>query len=218
MRQIKYIILFLCTFLSLNVYANACSYQEQTILNNDFSNVKITYEIVNDNKINILIYNITENIYFTFTNPDTSEEENIYYVNTNNGKYVIERTAEMLEEYSFKIRSNISSCFGKVLTTKNIIKPKYNEYHTLEICKNKQLTNHSYCQKFITSDINKSQNEVIKTLEEYQQVKVEKITTKKVIEENNIDVKKVVTYSSIGLLVVAVIVILLLIKKKRGEL
>lgn len=218
MRHIKYIILLLYSIIGLNVYANACSYQEQTILNNDFSNVKITYEIVNDNKINILIYNITDNIYISFKEPNAREEENVFYVNTNNGKYVIEKTAEILEEYSFKIRSNISSCYGKILTTKNIIKPKYNEYHTLEICKNKQLTNHSYCQKFITSDINKSQNEVIKTLEEYQQVRVEKITTKKVIEESNIDIKKVITYSSIGLLVIASVVILILIKKKRGEL
>lgn len=217
MRYIKYIMLLIYAILSLNVYADACSYKEQTILNNDFSNVKITYEIVNDNKINILIYNITENIYFTFTNPDTSEEESIYYVNTNNGKYVIERTAETLEEYNLKIRSNISSCYGKILTTKKIIKPKYNEYHTLEICENEKLANHSYCQKFITTEINKTESEVIKTLKDYLQVRVDKITTQKV-EEQSIDIKKVVTYSSIGLLVVVIIVILLLIKKKRGEL
>lgn len=214
----KYIILFICITLSVNVYANACSSKEQTILNTDFSNVKITYEIENDNKVNLLIYNVTENIYISYTNPETNLEEKIYYHNTKDGKYDIERNANDIENYSFKIHSNISSCYGKLLTTKNIIKPKINEYHNLEICKNNKVKNHSYCQKFITKEINKTENEVIKTLEDYIEVRVGKITTKKKEEETKIYTKKRLTYSIVGVLIIAVISILLLINKKRGEL
>lgn len=218
MRPTKYILVLLSLVFSLTVHADTCSYKEQTILNNDFSNVKITYEVVNDNNINILIYNITENIYISYTNPDTNEESTIYYLDTNNGKYIISRNANNIEEYKFQLRSNISSCYGNILTTKNIIKPKYNEYSTLSICDNEKLINHSYCQKFITADIKKSESEVIKTLQEFIEVRVGKITTKQVVEEKGIDIKTVVTYSSVGLIVVVAIVILLLIKKKRGEL
>ena len=217
MRHIKYLFL-LVVFLSLPVYADTCSYKEQMILNNDFSNVKITYEVVNDNSINILIYNITENIYLSFADPETKEENVIYYSNTANGKYSISRDLSNIEEYKFQIRSNISSCYGNVLTTKNIIKPKYNEFSTLSICDNEKLINHSYCQKFITADINKSESEVIKILQEFIDVRVGQMTTKPIHQEKEIDIKKVITYSSVGLIVVGAIVILLLIKKKRGEL
>lgn len=216
MRYIKYILITFCMFV-LNVYADTCSYQEQSILNNDFSNVKITYEIINDNQINLLIYNITENIYFTYFNYDNASEENIYSIDTTKGKYIIERTTLELEEYNFQIKSNLPNCYGNILTTKKIIKPKYNEFHKLEICQNEKLKNHSYCQKFITQNIEKNEKEVIKTLEEFLSVKVEGIPTTKVVQEKN-NMKEIITYSVVGLIAIIIIVILLLIKKKRGEL
>lgn len=218
MKYIRYIFIFVICIISFTVYADTCSYKEQTILNNDFSNVKITYEVVNDEEIDILIYNLTDNIYVSYNEPLSKEEKSIYYYNTDNGKYVIKRDTSNIEEYQFKIRSNISSCYGNILTTKNIIKPKYNEYSTLSICDNEKLKNHSYCQKYITSNINKSESEVISSLEEFLSVRVGQMTTIPTKEENKVDIKTIVTYSSISLIVIVLVVILLLIKKKRGEL
>lgn len=217
MKIIKTIILFLTLTFTLKVSASACSYKEQTILNNDFSNMKITYEIIDDNEINILIYNLTRNLYLTFVNQDNKVEQKIYYSDTTNGKYIIKRDASKLEEYEFKVRSNLSNCYGKILTTKKIIKPKYNEFYTLEICNNEKLVNHSYCQKFITKNINKTESEVKKTLEDFLKVHVDVITTKKPIEENQ-SIKEIIKYSLIFLIAVGVVAVLLLIKKKRGEL
>ena len=216
MKYIKYILLIIITCVFSNVYANTCSYKEQTILNNDLVNVKVLYEIVNDREINILIYNITENIYITFTDVN-NKKETIYFSNTDNGKYILKRNADNLEEYEFQIRSNLTACYGNILTTKKIVKPKYNEYHELEICNNEKLANHSYCQKFITREINKTEDEVIKILEEFLAVKVEKITTNK-IEENEINIKTIITYTSLVLTIGIILIIFLLIKKKRGEL
>lgn len=216
MKYIKYILLIIITCVFSNVYANTCSYKEQTILNNDLVNVKVLYEIVNDREINILIYNITENIYITFTDVN-NKKETIYFSNTDNGKYILKRNAVNLEEYEFQIRSNLTACYGNILTTKKIVKPKYNEYHELEICNNEKLANHSYCQKFVTREINKTEDEVIKILEEFLAVKVEKITTNK-IEENEINIKNIITYTSLVLIIGIILVIFLLIKKKRGEL
>lgn len=217
MGLIKKIILFITLTISLNVKAATCSYKDQTILNNDFSNVKITYEIINDNEIDILIYNLTENIYLTFINPDSKIEKSIYYSDTNNGKYTIKRNTNYLENFSFKVRSNFSDCYGNILTTKNIIKPKYNEFHKLEICENKKLVNHSYCQKFITKEITVSKSEVVKTLEDFLKVHVDVITTEAQEKENNY-LNTTIKYILISLSVIVVVVILLLIKKKRGEL
>lgn len=219
MKYVKYILLFAIAFflLRLNSYANTCSYKEQTTLNNDLANIKVTYEVVSNNEINILIYNITNNVYISYTNPETKEENVVYYNNTNNGKYIINKNSKNIEEYNFKIRSNISSCYGNIISTKKIIKPKYNNFYTLEICKEKGLENHSYCQEFITQEINKTEEEVEKTLRDFLSAKVDVITTTKV-SEKSFDVKKVITYSISGLLIVAIIITILLIKKKRSEL
>ena len=217
MRYIKHLILFVYITLSIDVLAATCSYKDQTILNNDFSNIKITYEVINDNEINILIYNLTENIYLTFQNPDTNTEQSVYYSDTTNGKYIIKRNTSNLEEYSFKVRSNMSDCYGNILTTKNIIKPKYNEFHTLEICDNKKLKNHSYCQKFITKEINVSKSEVIKVLEDFLKVHVDVITTE-MPKEEGIEITTIVKYSLIGIITIGIIIAIIVIIKKRGEL
>lgn len=220
MKGIKYCILSLLTFIvfSFTVSADTCSYKEQTILNSDLSNIKIIYEILNQNKINIIIYNITNNLMIEYTNPETEESITISYSDTNNGKYIIERNANSVEEYQFQIRSNISACYGNVLSTKKIIKPKYNSFSKLSICSDSNLKNHSYCQEFITQDINKSREEVETTLKEYLQVKVKNQTTKAIEKTNYFDAKHIIAYSAGLLILTAIIVIILLIKKKRSEL
>ena len=217
MRLLKTIVLLLLLVASVNVNANTCSYKEQTILNNDFSNLKITYEVLSDNEINILIYNISENLYITFVNHDTNLEESIYYSDTTNGRYSFIRNTNEIEEYQFKVRANMSNCYGNILTTKKIIKPKYNNYSNLEICKNEKLSNHSYCQKFITKEIKISEEEVKKTLEDFVDVHVG-VAIVDTPEKNKIPLSTIIKYSLIGLGVAAIITILLLIKKKRGEL
>lgn len=219
MKYIKYILLFIFTyiFFNLNVFANACSYKEQVLLNNDLSNIKISYEIVNNNIVNILIYNITENVYVSFVDQDTNLEKNIYYTDTNNGKYIIQRDTSNLEQYKFQIRSHISTCYGNILSTKVIIKPKYNIYHKLEICKSEELQNHSLCQEFTTVEITKTENEVIKILEEFLNNKVKVITTENK-EAKTIDIKTVITFSALGVVVIGIIVTIVVIIKKRGEL
>ena len=164
MNQLKYLAVLVISILTLNVHANTCSYKEQSTLNNDFSHVKIIYEMIDDDTIDIIIYNITENIFVSYKNFDTGITDSIYYYDTENGKYIITRNVLNVEDYKFEIRSNISACYGNVLTTKKITKPKYNEYHTLDICKEDGLKNHTYCQKYITQDIKKSRTEVVEAL------------------------------------------------------
>ena len=155
MKYMKYALLIIVSFILSNITVEAgCTYKEKAILNNDFSNVKITNEVVNEDEINVLVYNITENIYLSYINPQTNEEVDISYYDTDDGKYILSRNAESIEEYNFQIRSNFSSCYGNILTTKKIIKPKYNKFYTLEICQEKGLENHSYCQEYITQEIN----------------------------------------------------------------
>ena len=122
MKSIKYFLLLMFSFLIFpNVYADNCTYKEQTELNTDLSNVKIIYEIINDNKINIVIYNITENLHIVYKDPyDNDTEISIDYYDTDNGKYTLERDANTLEQYEFQIQSNIPNCYGNILTTKKL--------------------------------------------------------------------------------------------------
>jgi len=218
MKVLKYILVTFILFLNLKVYAAACSYEEQIKLNNDFSNIKITYEIENDKQVNVLIYNLTDNLFITYNNYETEQESSIFYYMTENGKYKLSRPTTNIEEYKFQIRSNIATCYGKILTTKKITKPAYNPYNTLEICENKKLANHSYCQKYITNEITANKNEVIKTLQEFIDNTFERITTKKNVEENKIDAKIIIFYSVIGIIFVGLITIIAIVRKKRGEL
>lgn len=219
MKSIKYLILLVLSFLIFpNVYADNCSYKEQTTLNTDLSNIKIIYEIVGENQINIVIYNLTENLRIVYNDFDTDNEKSISYYDTNNGKYILERNANNLEEYNFEIQSNLSNCYGNILSTKKIIKPKYNQFSELSICENKDLQNHTYCQKYITQEIKKSEKEVIQTLNDFLNAKVGDITTQKADVKNNISLKDIIIYSLGVAIVVAVVVVILLVHKKRSEL
>ena len=221
MKGIKSILIILTMFMfNLSVSAaSGCTYKEQTELNSDMSNIKIIYEI-QDDKVDIFIYNITNNIYVTYNNPETEQETEITYYDTEDGKYIIERDSNNLEEYKFQIKSNKPSCYGNILTTKTIIKPKYNQFSNLEICNNQYLQNHSYCQKYITTEINKSEEEVEESLKQYLEARVKKITTTTTkVEKSIFDKKHITIYSGTGIILgIVIIVIILLIKKKRSEL
>lgn len=167
-----------------------CDYSTQVKLNTEASNVKIDYEIKsiyideNDEEIinpteeqieksygvdaevfvidvlNINIFNITNDIYLKLTSDDLLFSERIIsYQDTNNGSYSIRLDdLSKIRNFEYTIYTNNIACSNAELRKGKLTTPKYNEKSELTSCEGRD--DLYYCQKYITSEINLTTNEV----------------------------------------------------------
>ncbi len=170
----------------LFVYAQECSYEERARLNGLASKVTVNYEIVEEEKeiefqspdsegifhgikevpiLKVSIYNITEDLYVIETNDSNKEEKIITHDMTDSGvyKYNIDNF-EKIVKYTYKILSDNKECPRISLGTFTFLKPKYNMYSQYGICKGNE--NLTYCQKYITEDLNISPPELLEKVSE----------------------------------------------------
>lgn len=185
MKKKRYILAFslLCILsFKLNVFA-VCDYETQVKLATEAANVNMTYEAgffgtgtfveaeipdengnyeieIEEPKVKIYINNITENLKIEVLNKNTQERTIYSYDDSNNGTIYWERTnLDEIVEYEITIFPISSDCSDIELRKISKVTPKYNYINEKYFCDN---NNSYYCQEFITSEINMSEEQIYK--------------------------------------------------------
>lgn len=168
-------------------------------------------------KFMISIYNILDDVYIVQTNDFDSEEVNIFYDEATKGVYTFEtdNTSDIIK-YTYNIYSNLEGCRGEILKTFSFTKPKINMYSQYGLCKGLEDTN--FCQKYITEELNLTENQL------YEKVKAMQKTTVKAKKDK--DNKEGISdfiidnyiYFIIGTLVISGTVVGYIIVRKRSAL
>lgn len=180
------ILLLLFSICFINKVNAACDYETQVKLATEAANVKIQYEAgwygtgefveseepnengeylteIEEPRITVSIYNLTPNIYITVKNKLTQDVKTYRYENTNEGSLSFIRTdIENIVDYDITIYSNNSNCLDEKLLSVPLLTPKYNDYHNQYYCINSKKY---YCQEFITTEINMTEQEIWKDYE-----------------------------------------------------
>lgn len=143
------LVIMLCILFPITAQAE-CSTDEKIALSKMVSNIKIT-PVFNEEteKFNILISNITPNIYFMDMKTKTM------YQNTK-GETVI-YNAEPNESYRLKFFSSINACYGETITSTYITLPGYNKYYKDPLCEG--LGEYKICQKWINYNYDRTKFE-----------------------------------------------------------
>ena len=237
-RFVNYIIfLVLITIISIFDVNAECSYNERKELLNNAKNVDIFIELKTKkdyiDTLNIEtgevesketevdyfqfnIANLSKDLYIkVYNSEDADKYFYIFDYSLENGIYKFEDKDTMrLIKYYFEIYSNKSNCLGYDVKKVNVIKPKYNAFSDLELCKLEQTKNHKYCKKYI--DKNYKESDMYNTL---QKLKSEK--NKNIIMEEENKFELFFKYWYIFVLFILLIIILsifLLIRRKKNEL
>ncbi|MDD2505603.1 MAG: hypothetical protein PHF21_04995 [Bacilli bacterium] len=226
--------LFLC---GIKVEA-ACSYIDKANLNDQASKITTNYEVIEKKSqiefvdpdtgevsmrehinpsFKISIYNLSKDLYVVTNNSLTKEDKTIFYENGTNGVYSFETEDTVnIIKYTYNIYSNMEGCSGEILKSYSFTKPKINMYSQYSVCEGKE--DIPYCQRYITEEIDVSESELLRKIQEYQ--KTDEPTTE---VSNQTGIKDVIenNYKNIILgvvLVTGAIVTTVLIVKKRSTI
>jgi hypothetical protein len=186
-RKIIFILLaFLMCLFTVNVYADdACNYKVKANLNREAALVKTNYEVIerkeqivpgpNDEfeeytaiyySFKITVYNITDDLYINISSSNNDINKKVYYKDTTEGKYSFTTdNQEDIIKYTINIYPNVASCGSTKLKSYVFTKPKYNMYSKYGFCK--EHPDLSYCQKFLTKDIELNDGIISNYADEY---------------------------------------------------
>lgn len=104
------------------------------------------------------IYNLTEDLYITVKNLNTSEEKNYYYSDSVDGTITWQNLdLSVIVPYEIKIFSNHADCYGEELAKLKIVSAKINDYAFMPYCSGLDTY---YCQKYITEEITMSEDQI----------------------------------------------------------
>lgn len=231
MKKVFSLTVFLLTcflFLISQTKADSCSYKEQQALNKEASNVKINYEIVdrrNEIKdenieinnyfyINIIISNLTDNLYINAKNDYDNKEVKYFYSDSENGSIFIKGlNIRKVINYSFEIYAN-TSCFNNKIITKKIKTPKYNsEFYNRGICIN--IPEYKYCQEFIDNEL--SINSQAKKINDYYNSKYLKNNQAK-NDNQKINIKLLLVIILSIIIVGGLIVLFIFLRKRKRKI
>lgn len=190
---------------------SACSYEEQTELNDIVANVKASYEIIdvyvgktyevyNPNEdgtfpevdsyakeFQFTILNITDDVYVKVSNNQNSTVYTFKSTDTKDGMITF-TTPDVFEltTYTFEVYANKYSCIGELFRKFTITTPVYNSFSKYSICQDNP--DFYYCQEFITtenltiSDFYTKVQEYANQKEKEEQEKEEQERNKSIIE------------------------------------
>lgn len=174
MKAFKYFIFAFFVFVGTLLHVRAdenCSYKDQAALIKEASNVKKSYEFINNDPLNrhfmIYITNISDNLRLEITNDYLDKQKlEVTSLDMQNGAYTIETNiASRKVTYTINIYSKSDKCYNQKLLTTRVVTPRYNEYSTSYICE--QVPDFKYCGEFYdTSKLTYS--EFLKKGEEYK--------------------------------------------------
>lgn len=238
MKKLLGFLIIIASFfiISLNAYAEEdtkCNYKSKAELSKAAYNADANYAIRTDANGNyyfeILLYNITDEIYAVITN-DINDEEIIVYNNmttNNNYKFEVHDTATVIN-YVVHIRATKYGCndeFRKI----NISKPRYNDISELAVCKNDVMLEYTYCKPWVNRYFSETREEVLERIN--NQFSKNKVTTTTVCitcEQNDTasaKVKKqqmmklaIIIGLIVGILLDIGVIILLIMRLKRYEI
>ena len=236
-RITKYIIFtYLTMFLFIFNVKAECSYQERKTLLDESKKVDIFITLKTKKEMQDVINNetgATEQIeidsdYFVFNIANLSKNIYIKVYNSQNpieyfyvfdyslkdGIYSFEEYDTMnLIKYNFEFYSNKENCLGYEINKKTIIKPKYNSYSDLDLCKNDKTASHEYCKKYIDKNYNNSK--IYNTLQSLVSKNTE------IIEKEPNIIQRLDNYwylIVLGILIIITITIILIKRRQRNEL
>lgn len=218
--------------------STACTYEEKANLNDiagkitanyKIDEIKEKYEFTNPDtgeksmeeqiniQFNVSIYNILDDVYIVQTNDFDSEEVSIYYDEATKGVYTFktDNTSNIIK-YTYNIYSNLEGCRGEILKTFVFTKPKINMYSQYGICKGLEDTD--FCQKYITEELNLTENGLYEKIQAMQ-----KTTVKEKKEKNNKEgisdfIIDNYIYFIIGTIIISGTVVGYIIVRKRSAL
>ena len=169
-KRIKYMLFALiCMCVTPLITHAECDYQRQAELSRLASNVQLTYTYSQENGFEIIMTNLTNDLYAV----------DMYGQIISGGA---ERTFNYASgSYSFDIYSNDSACRGESLLRKSINLPTMNEYSYYDECK--QYPNFKYCQVWGSFSID--QDQFMTEFEQYK-TSVEDKKNESVEKENGV--------------------------------
>ena len=238
MKYCNYIVIFisLLIFDIMGVNALSCSNSVSKDLGQIASYVKASYEVIDKSetkkiKINddttsftipkfefeISIYNITDDVYLTISDDIFDNTITVTTDDTNDGVYTfINSDFGKIYNYTIKIYSANSDCYGETIRTINLVKPKYNAYSEYTFCQNSTLF---YCQKFTAKELGiKDADDFLEKIKVNNENNDPDRDQKEALEEiTNLFKKNWKIYLLIFLGIIAVTVSIIVIIKKRNK-
>ncbi len=238
MKFFNYFFLLIISFIIISISPKAltdnCSNKENLELQKAASQVKIgyTYKNVTDTSLlnnksvefTININNMSDNIYIDVFGIPTVLKSTYYKSNEIAGVISIGNLPSYTQNtYTLQIKSNNYNCKDKLIVSKQIVTPKYNEFSESSECK--EYPKFSLCQKFYNTSV--TYEEFLSKLNNYidslNQVKKTSSIEKKEEEKKTVDYlkevfnqnKKVLLYILLSIIVVVLIIgIIVVIRKK----
>lgn len=149
-KQIKWVIFALmCMCVTPLITHAECDYQRKAELSRIASNVQLSYTYDSNYHFNIIITNITDDIYISYFDPGRLTDVKL----SGAGEKNIGVTSGA--SLKFEIFSNDSSCNGDLLLTKYITVPVYNSFNSYDECQ--KYPNFKYCQLWLNTSITNEQ-------------------------------------------------------------
>lgn len=177
--MLKKILIFIVSIFLLNMNVNAaCSYKEQSELNSKAANIKVSYELIEEEigdiyeghteyYFNVTITNLTNEFYIVRHDSYTDKETTFRYTDTKDGMltfrwdYATNVTNFRFEVYS----SSETNCPDEKYKTIYETTPRYNFYSQRAICLD--YPEFYLCQKFVTFNEVAEEREFLNQLNKY---------------------------------------------------
>ena len=158
----KLLVLFLLLICVPTVKAaetNQCTYKVRSDLGKIAANVVVSYDIKTDEAnrryVEISIYNITDEIYVSYTynyekKKSGQVKKSVYSFDTIDGVYTFaDYDINIIKTYTFYVRDVKYGCTNDIRKI-SLTKPKYNDYSEMDECQYSDVQDYTYCQECIT--------------------------------------------------------------------
>ena len=208
-HYLKLILLVILVIFGINkVRAAECSYKDQALLNKEASNVKITYQLIEDEEeeyLQILITNLNEHLTLEISNDYNDEIMNFSISDAKEGVISFKNIAlYKMVTYKINIYGAYNSCSRNLIMTKNISIPYFNIFYDGSVCKN--IPDYTYCQKLVKT--NMSADDMAKKINDYYQKQVAPKEEKKEVKTSWVKIVLLIVLGIFGLVLVALIVLI----------
>ena len=208
-HYLKLILLVILVIFGINkVRAAECSYKDQALLNKEASNVKITYQLIEDEEeeyLQILITNLNEHLTLEISNDYNDEIMNFSISDAKEGVISFKNIAlYKMVTYKINIYGAYNSCSRNLIMTKNISIPYFNIFYDGSVCKN--IPDYTYCQKLVKT--NMSADDMAKKINDYYQKQVAPKEEKTEVKTSWVKIVLLIVLGIFGLVLVALIVLI----------
>ena len=169
------LLILTCVFSMLGVAGivkadtNKCTAEMKSEILKSVSSVNASYEFVYDDNgkvkgFNISVYNVPDNMSVVYSVKDSKFKKDDSFDIENGKGSIFDGNLTDIYTYHIDVYSLKEGCSYKVKTFK-VIKPKRNSYSELVYCQYDENVKSTYCQEWITREINKEQKEVEELLQ-----------------------------------------------------